>query len=113
MRRGAYLIALTTWVLTVPISVAHAEQTLQQRYLDIYLKINDAEHLEKQGDFRGALDDFQDCYDKLAKIHAENPDWEKALVLHRMDDCKAKILDLQGKESMQAPPPPLPAPTPS
>ena len=60
MRRGAYLLALLTWIIMVPFSLARAEQTLQQRYLDIYLKINDAEHLEKQGDFRGALDDFKD-----------------------------------------------------
>ncbi len=51
MRRGTYLIVFA-WLLTVPVSLAHAELTLQQRYLDIYLKINDAEHLEKQGDFR-------------------------------------------------------------
>jgi tetratricopeptide (TPR) repeat protein len=113
MRRGAFLVALLTWILTVPISLAHAEQTLQQRYLDIYLKINDAEHLEKQGDFRGALDDFKDCYAKLAKIHQSDPNWESALVVHRMDDCKAKILDLQPKADAQAavpPAPPAPAP---
>jgi len=114
MRRGAYLIALLAWVLIGPFSLARAEQTLQQKYLDIYLKINDAEHLEKQGDYRGALADFKDCYAKLAKIHESDPNWESALVVHRMDDCKAKILDLQPKADAQAAaPPPAPvAPTP-
>jgi tetratricopeptide (TPR) repeat protein len=82
---------------------------LQQQYLDIYLKINDAEHLEKQNDYRGALEDFKDCYQKLARIHQNNPEWETALVVHRMDDCKAKILDLQPKADAQpasVPPPP-------
>ena len=110
MRRGAYLVALLTWILTVPVSLVQAEPTLQQRYLDIYLKINDAEHLEKQGDFRGALDDFKDCYAKLAAIHESDPNWETALVTHRMDDCKAKILDLQPKADAQAPPAPAVAP---
>jgi Tfp pilus assembly protein PilF len=113
MRRGAYLIALLLWGLTVPLSLARAEQTLQQKYLDIYLKINDAEHLEKQGDYRGALDDFKDCYDKLVKIHQTDPNWESALVVHRMDDCKAKILDLQPKadaQAAEAPPPAAPGP---
>jgi len=109
MRRGAYLLALITWILIVPFSLARAEQTLQQRYLDIYLKINDAEHLEKQGDYRGALDDFKDCYDKLAKIHQSDPNWESALVVHRMDDCKAKIIDLEPKAAAQPPAPAGPA----
>ncbi len=109
MRRAAYLIALTTWVLTVPATLVHGEQTLQQRYLDVYLKINDAEHLEKQGDYRGALDDFKDCYSKLAKIHDSDPNWESALVTHRMADCQAKIIDLTPKAALQpqaAPPAP-------
>jgi Flp pilus assembly protein TadD len=105
MRRAAYLLAIITWIL-FPFSLAQAEQTLQQRYLDIFLKLNDAEHLEKQGDFRGALNDFQDCYQKLAKIHEEDPNWETALVMHRMDDCKAEILALTPKAEAQ----PLPAP---
>jgi len=110
MRRGAYLVLITAWLLTAPFSLAHAEPTLQQRYLDIYLKINDAEHLEKQGDYRSALNDFQDCYNNLAKIHDSDPNWETALVVHRMDDCKAKILDLEPKAAAQAPPAP-PSPT--
>jgi len=121
MRRGAYFLATLIWMGMVPFSLIHAEQTLQQRYLDIFLKLNDAEHLEKQGDYRGALADFQDCYAKLAKIHEEDPNWEAALVVHRMDDCKAEILELQPKAAAQplpappAPPAPpaLPAPGPS
>ena len=68
MRRAAYLVIMAG-ASARPLTPVRAEQTLQQRYLDIYLKINDAEHLERQGDFRGALEDFQDCYTKLSKIH--------------------------------------------
>ena len=109
MRCRLSLTAVLAWALLV--APVHAEQTLQQRYLDIYLKINDAEHLEKQGDYRGALEDFKDCYSKLAKIHQSDPDWEKALVTHRMDDCMVKIQDLEPKAALQAPPAPsVPAP---
>lgn len=79
--------------------VISPESTLPQRYLNIYLKINDATLLENQGDFHGALEDFKDCYAKLEKIQESNPDWETALIIHRLDDCKAKILDLQTKVS--------------
>jgi Flp pilus assembly protein TadD len=115
MRRSAYLVILAG-LLICPLSVARA--TLQQDYLNIYLKINDAEHLERNGDFQGALDDFQDCYNKLAKIHDSDPNWETALVTHRMDDCRTKILDLEPKaraQAMAAPPQPVTpttAPTP-
>ena len=116
MRRVTYLIVLAG-LLTLPVSLAHAVPTLQQRYLDIYLKINDAEHLEKNGDYRGALDDFQDCFNKLTRIHDSDPNWETALVTHRMADCQAKIADLTPKAAAQAPPAPpvavAPAPAPS
>src|SRR5580658_522296 len=110
MRRGTYLVILA-WILTVPFSLAHA--TLQTDYLNIYLKINDAQHLEQQGDYRGALDDFKDCYAKLAKIHESDPNWETALVTHRMADCQAKILELEPMAAAQAasPPPVVPGPS--
>jgi Flp pilus assembly protein TadD len=114
MRWRGYLLVALAWIMTVPLSLVHAEQTLQQRYLDIFLKINDAEHLVQQGDYRGALDDFQDCYNKLAAIHESDPDWETALVVHRMDDCKRMVLELQPKADAQAEAPPAPvAPAPS
>ena len=116
MRWRVTTIFFLVSIWTLPLPLARADQTLQQRYLDIYLKINDAEHLEKQNDFRGALDDFKDCYAKLAKIHQSDPNWETALVVHRMDDCKAKILELQPKADAQAPPEPVtppPAPVPA
>ncbi len=111
MRWRVYLIGLLAGFLALPLPLARAEtQTLQQRFLDIYLKINTAEQLEKQGDFRGALADFKDCYAKLAKIHQSDPNWESALVVHRMDDCKAKIIDLQPKVDAHAPATAAPTP---
>jgi Flp pilus assembly protein TadD len=77
---------------------AHAQDTPHQaEYLKIYLKINDADELERKGDYRGALADFKDCYARLQKIHNDDPSWESALVIHRMDDCQAKILYLESE----------------
>jgi hypothetical protein len=95
------------------VAPVRSEEPLQTRYLNIYLKINEAEQFEKKGDYRGALEDFKDCYMKLSKIQRENPDWEKALVIHRLADCSAKIQELGPKAAMQAPaelpPPTLPS----
>jgi hypothetical protein len=93
-----------------------ARATLQSDYLEIYLKLNDSERLERNGDFRGALEGFEDCYAKLHKIHVNNPDWESVLVTSRMEDCRAKITELQPKvansdETAPAVPSPAPAPT--
>jgi len=110
MRWRVFLTVILAWILTVPLSLAHAEPTLQQRYLDIYLKLNDAQHLEQQGDYRGALVAFKDCYAKLSKIHQSDPNWETALVVQRMADCKKMILDLEPRAEAQSPEPPPPAP---
>ena len=96
----------------VAIPQARAEVPLQQQYLNIYLKINEAESMERQKDYRGALADFKDCYEGLAKINRSDPSWETALVLHRMEDCKAKIMQLQpladAQPVTQVPNPPAP-----
>ena len=114
MRLRVLLTVALTGILAGPLCPLYGDETLQQKYLNIYLKINDAEHLEKQGDFAGALDDFKDCYTKLAKIHQTDPNWETALVVHRMEDCKAKVIDLQSKvDAMPPPAPPTPAPEPT
>jgi tetratricopeptide (TPR) repeat protein len=110
MRWRVALTVALAWGCTIPFSVAQA--TLQQDYLNIYLKINDAQHLEQQGDFRGALDDFLDCYQKLSKIHESDPNWETALVVHRMADCQKMIIDLRPKADAQVSPAPPPSPVP-
>jgi hypothetical protein len=73
------------------------EPTLQQRYLDLYLKIHEADQLEKKGDYQGALSRFKNIYTGLGTIHASNPDWETALVDQRLNDCRVRIVDLTKK----------------
>ena len=81
MRWRVFLILVCAGLLAAPL--AHVEVTLQQQYLNIYLKINEAESMERQKDYRGALADFKDCYEGLAKINRSDPSWETALVLAR------------------------------
>jgi hypothetical protein len=99
MRWRVFLILACAGFLAIP--QARADETLQQKYLNIYLKINEAEQMQNRGDYRGALEDFKECYEGLAKINKSDPNWETALVLHRMADCKAKIMELQPKADAQ------------
>jgi hypothetical protein len=69
----------------------------EQQYLSAYLKINEAENAEKDNDFAKALKAMEESYTALAKIHATDPDWEIALVVHRMEDLRAKIAELEPK----------------
>ena len=80
-----------------------ASTGLPERYLGIFLKINEAEGLERHNDYRGALDDFNDCYTKLASIHESDPDWESELIIHRINDCQTKISQLKEKLSAASP----------
>jgi hypothetical protein len=89
-------------ILTMPLRAAEGP-SLPERYAEIYLGINTAEQSERHGDYKGAVDGFKDCYVKLAEIRKSNPDWETALVLHRLADLKAKILELQPKADAAAP----------
>jgi hypothetical protein len=88
---------LLLFLIVIPPAFARAEDTLPKRYLDVYLKINDAEHEERVNDYTAALETFQDCYRMLSAIHDSDPAWESALVIHRLEDCKTKILDLEPK----------------
>ncbi len=53
------ILALALTAALVMLPVAPARATLQQDYLNIYLEINDAQHLQQQGDFIGALKQFR------------------------------------------------------
>ena len=102
MRWPRTVICASAWLLATSLPLARAEDnTLQYQYLKIYLKINDAFQLEKQGNLQGALIDFKDSYTRLQKIHNTDPNWESALVMGRMNDCRSKIIELSGDIAAQ------------
>lgn len=84
-------------LLMIAPSFTRAEDTLQQQYLAVYLKINEAEHQEQRMEYAGAAASFRDIYASLMKIHDADPRWESALVQHRLADCQTKIRELDGK----------------
>ena len=94
-------VALVGLLAFCPSSLRAEDQTLQYQYLKIYLAINTADQLERQGDFQGALAQFKDCYTRLQKIHNSDPSWESALVIQRMNDCRSKIVDLSNRPLQQ------------
>ncbi len=111
MRWRVPAILAAAWLLAAPFPRLQAEDnTLQYQYLKIYLKINDADQLEKQGNYQAALTAFKDCYTKLQKIHTSDPNWESALVIQRMNDCRSKIVELSNRPMEPAPAPDTNAP---
>jgi len=110
MCRRVYFLGICLWLFAFQLPSAQADPTNQDQYLTIYVKMHDAENLEKQGDFAGALEGFKDCYARLSKLHQKDPDWEKALIVHRMEDCKVTIQKLQLQVGDNPPPAPPPAP---
>jgi tetratricopeptide (TPR) repeat protein len=109
MPRRVFALLATAWLLAAPLQLARGEDTtLQYQYLKIYLKINDADQLQKQGNYQGALIDFKDCYTRLQHIHNVDPSWESALVIQRMNDCRVRIVDLTNMLATQQIAPPAP-----
>jgi hypothetical protein len=76
--------------------------TLQQQYLDIYLRLNDGQRLEQSGDLAGALARFQDCYRRLSDLQKSDPDFETVLIGERLGDSRAKIIEVERKAFVQA-----------
>jgi hypothetical protein len=108
--RGA-LMAVLAWILAIPRALGEENPPLNEQYLHVYLKLNDAEGLQKQHDYRGALTLFEDCYTKFVKIYQEHAaDWEPALLLKRIQDCRARIEELQRLIAASLPPGETPAP---
>lgn len=97
------MLALVAMLLSA-VRLTAAEPTPEARYLEIYLSMNDAEHLEKAHDYLKAEKKFADMFTKLAQLHTDEPYFEESLVVHRMQDCKAKVLDLRTKIGRDIPP---------
>jgi Flp pilus assembly protein TadD len=88
---------------------SHDEGGVQSDYLAIYIKLNATADLETKGDLNGALAGFEDCYTRLAKIHKSYPRWEQALVDKRLEDCEARITEIEGRLAAMQKKPSAPA----
>jgi hypothetical protein len=65
--------------------------TPQEKYLDVYLGLNNAEAMEHNGNHSNALAGFQKCFDQLRQLRADNPGWETVIINSRLEDCRAKL----------------------
>jgi hypothetical protein len=97
-------LTVLAWGLMASLLAFAADSTLQQQYLEMYSKLNEAEHLEASGNTPGALGDYAECYSGLKKIAESNPNWEPALVIKRLEDLKSKIAKLKASEPNAAAP---------
>ena len=91
-----YLAAIVIAVMLFS-RTTRAEDSLPKQYLAAYTAINEAEHEEKSGDYQTSLATFLNVDQQLMAIQQAHPDWETALVDHRLDDCRTKIIELQSK----------------
>jgi hypothetical protein len=86
-------------------SRAAAEGTLFRRdkpvedcYLAAYLKLSEAGQAQKRGDTAAALASYRSTLHTLVDIQKADPDWETALVVHRIADCRSAIASLEAQE---------------
>jgi hypothetical protein len=92
------LITVLTWMGgTASIRAADDDRALSQQYLALYTQVSDGNQAERKGDYTGAIAIFKNCCAGLAKLRDEHPDWETALVIHRLEDCQGKLRYLQDK----------------
>ncbi len=72
-----------------------SDATPQEKYLDIYLGLNEAEGKEHKGDSSSALTIYQECIDQLRQLRADDPGWETVLIDSRLEDCRAKLATIR------------------
>jgi hypothetical protein len=76
-------------------SLYSSKSTLEQSYLQAYLKLSEAGQAQKRGDTDTALADYKLTLNTLLDIQSADPNWETALVVHRIADCRTAIGTLE------------------
>ncbi len=98
MQRGFVSVFLLTVSLTVN-STAQTNQAsnYQDQYLIIYMRMHDAENLEKKGDLKTALSEYLDCRKRLTAMTKVDPDLSQPLpgLADKIKKLKAKIAEPQ------------------
>ena len=71
---------------------------IRQAWLSAYLLIEKADQQSSAGDILGALDLLRQSWDTLARLQKEHPRWNPSMLAFRMENCRQKILALEGRE---------------
>ncbi|MEM9443803.1 MAG: tetratricopeptide repeat protein [Verrucomicrobiota bacterium] len=104
------ILGALCFLLTLTVSVALAA-TPQDKYLQIYLLIQEADKLETAGQKASARERYSVALQRLRGLHEENPDWEPTIVKYRIKYTEEKVAALEGGEDANPDQivPPIPA----
>lgn len=95
----------------MPVLSSAADDTADE-YFKAYLMNNEGDRLAKDGDFRRALDKYQQAQTIFDSIGTNFPTWQPDVLKMRQQKLASSIEEVQAK--LNAPPPaPAPAPTPA
>jgi len=83
--------------------VAHAAQSLQDQYLQIYLLIQEADKMEADGQKPAAYRRYETALNRLQALPKE---WEPGIVGYRIKFCKEKLAALQDSADQNSTAPP-------
>lgn len=111
MFRGLLLlIGVLGWLMS---GYAIAQVSPQDRYLQIYLIIQEADKLESSGQGASARARYEVALERLNKLKADHPSWEPTIVTYRIGYCRDRIKALQGvaDANPNLPAPPIPPET--
>ncbi|VVM05363.1 hypothetical protein MAMT_00615 [Methylacidimicrobium tartarophylax] len=101
------------WVLLAlalgPIGARAASTSPQDRFLEAYVSLRDADRLAARKDYAGASRGYQQALSQLSEIRRRYPDWEPAVIRYRLRYTTER-LDAVGKKVTlaQQGSPPLP-----
>ena len=92
-------------------ALSFAADDTADEYFKAYLMNNDGDRLAKDGDFRRALDKYQQAKTIFDSIGTNFPTWQPDVLKMRQQKLSSAIEDVQAKLNAP-PPPPAPAPAP-
>ena len=85
------LVVFMSFVLTLSLLQARAQQNPDDQYIIIYALMQQADTLENSGDLHRALADYVEAQNELGKFQKVFPDWNPKIVNFRIDYLAEKI----------------------
>ncbi len=109
MAKRVAVLFLALLTLLGGIEAGHAALTPQDQFLKIYFLLQDAERMERNGQYASARGRYTEVADQLTDLKKNYPDWEPSIVNFRIKYARDKIAQLADKSD----PPSSTAPAPS
>lgn len=102
------ILGLILVLVCLATGIAQAAVSPQDRYLQIYLLIQEADKLEISGQKASARERYQVSLERLKRLQSDYSDWEPTIVKYRLRYCEEKAGKLEGATNanpdMVAPP---------